>query len=359
VAVLAQAGQPPVSNVALSFGPLAFTVTPSTGIIDGADVQVTVSGSPIDDLHTNQCRMPVGANRATSQCTDTMYGFNLDGWGSGQLTMPIKATVSSTDDCRTGPCAVVLGDNGGTFVGDPTPITVAPAPVVTFQPTSSLLDGQAIAVTGQHLRPGDYDVYHCKGVQCDNDGTPPIVTVGTDGVLDTTVPAVQRFTSSSDGQYQYCRADACEIVLNSFAQGEVARSAYGLSAGTLMVTPSTGLADGQTVQVAGSGLMPSYDGPTLWVFPTGGWALTECDAAVLDDLSLGNVFRNCSVPPPTRGVTIDGSTLDASIHVKATITKLLGGTTDCRTAAGTCVVGLVRFEQDGSISAHLRPVTFS
>ncbi|HEV7762556.1 MAG TPA: hypothetical protein VGO78_26285, partial [Acidimicrobiales bacterium] len=60
----------------------------------------------------------------------------------------------------------------------------------------------------------------------------------------------------------------------------------------------------------------------------------------------------------TRGVTVDGSTLATTIDVQGTITRILGGTTDCTAAPGTCVVGLVRLEQDGSVSTHLAPVAF-
>jgi hypothetical protein len=63
--------------------------------------------------------------------------------------------------------------------------------------------------------------------------------------------------------------------------------------------------------------------------------------------------------PPTRAVTIDGSTLDTDIEVNATISRILGGTTDCTDTPGACVVGLVRFELDGSLSTHLAPTTFA
>jgi hypothetical protein len=112
------------------------------------------------------------------------------------------------------------------------------------------------------------------------------------------------------------------------------------------------------VHLSGTDLMPSYDGPGFGPFPTGGWALTQCAADVVHDLSLLRVFTECSVAPPTRAVTVDGSTLDASFEVRSTINRILGGTTDCAASSGACVVGLVRLEQDGSISSHLTPIAF-
>jgi hypothetical protein len=131
-----------------------------------------------------------------------------------------------------------------------------------------------------------------------------------------------------------------------------------MAAGSLSASPTTGLTDGQTVQVTGTDLMPTYAGPLRWIFPTGGWSLTECDAAVLDDPTLGGVLTHCSAAPTTRGVTVDGSTLATTIDVRATIPTILGGTTDCTAAPGTCVVGLVRLEQDRSVSTHLEPIAF-
>jgi hypothetical protein len=103
----------------------------------------------------------------------------------------------------------------------------------------------------------------------------------------------------------------------------------------------------------------TYTGVPAGLFATGGWALTQCDRAVLDQPDLLGVFTHCSVPPPTQGVTIDGSTLDAPFKVEATITRILGGTSNCAAAPDACVVGLVRLEQDLSLSTHLVPVTFS
>jgi hypothetical protein len=71
-----------------------------------------------------------------------------------------------------------------------------------------------------------------------------------------------------------------------------------------------------------------------------------------------DVLTHCSAAAPTRAVTVEGSTLDTSLDVRSSIPKILGGTTDCTTSADACVVGLVRLEQDGSVSHHLTPISF-
>lgn len=58
-------------------------------------------------------------------------------------------------------------------------------------------------------------------------------------------------------------------------------------------------------------------------------------------------------------LTIEGSTYDTTVHPGAAVTTVLGRSVDCAAAPATCVVGLVRFEQDASLSTHLVPVSFA
>jgi hypothetical protein len=131
-----------------------------------------------------------------------------------------------------------------------------------------------------------------------------------------------------------------------------------MAAGSLAAAPDTGLADGQTISVTGTGLMPSYAGPTLWIFPTGGWSVTQCDRALVDQPNLAGALTHCGAAPVTRAVTVGGSTLDTTLQVRSSLTTIVGGTVDCAASPGACVVGLVRFEQDGTVSTHLAPITF-
>ena len=207
-------------------------------------------------------------------------------------------------------------------------------------------DGEAMIVTGRNFPTGTYVLRHCATGGCDEGQA---VTVPPSGDLDATFPALQRFTATT-GARMYCR-DHCTVALFSGSSGElVAVVGEALAEGELTVTPDAGVGDGQTVQVTGSDLMAGYAGPTLLVFPTGGWALTQCDAAVLNDLHLLGFFTHCAVLPPTRAIDIAGSTLHTTFPAASTITKILGGTTDCTTSPGACVIGLMRLEQDASLS---------
>jgi hypothetical protein len=359
VAVLADAGRPLVSDVAISFGPPLLEVTPATDLSDLDIVQVAVSGAPVDSLALVECRLPLGSNVVTSTCT-TRQDMRADQWGSVETDARVVSGIHATGDCHTGTCALVMAmtDTTAAFVGDPVPVTFRPTPTFILDPAAGLLDGQAMSVTAPYLRPGDHRLVHCTDGACNDESV--VVTVGSDGLLSTTIPALQRFTATNSAgpRHVYCRAASCHVMFVDDGGNILARVPYEMATSFWRTSPATGLGDGQAVQISGNGLMPSYEGPTIWAFPTGGWALTQCDAAVLDDLSLVGVFTHCAAPPTTRDVTIEGSTLDTMLDVQSTITKILGGTSDCAASAGACVVGLVRLEQDGSLSSHLTPISF-
>ena len=71
------------------------------------------------------------------------------------------------------------------------------------------------------------------------------------------------------------------------------------------------------------------------------------------------MFERCAIP--TGGGVVNatiGSQVQVTIRPAATMTPILGGTTDCTASPGACVVGLVRWEQDASVSTVLTPITF-
>jgi hypothetical protein len=319
-----------------------------------------VTGAP-DGTSLYQCALPVDADLPDSRCSSIQPLF-LDAQGNYQAGLGIIRPVIGTPageriDCRVEACALTLFSESGARLVEPVPISFAPPPSATLQPSEGLLDGQDMTLVVENVQPGHpyytlgrcIDYYTCQSLG-------PL-TVGPDGRIEVTVPAAQQFTPDFSTQAPvYCRANCLLIVRSPLAIGFFLP--YAMAEGDLTVTPATGLGDGQEVQVTGRDLMSTYDGVPAGPYATGGWALTQCDRAVLDQPHLLGVFTHCSVPPPTRGVTIEGSTLDTTFEVQATITRILGGTTNCAAAPDACVVGLVRLEQDLSISIHLVPVTF-
>jgi hypothetical protein len=344
----------------ISFGPTVAGMLPPNPIPDGVEVGLYVRGGPAGTLQVHQCALPLGATLSDSRCSDVGDRFVVDesGQGSG-LVVPhavlAPATGGATVDCRTDACAFVAFDAAGEIAVRWTPLVFTPPSVVTLTPSSGLLEGTTMTLAIDNLsRSTLHDVWLCATLLCDSQQT---IATGADGTLHATLTASQRIDGSGD-LHAYCRAN-CEILVVSYGPSRrLLRVPYALAEGALVASPDTGLGEGQTVQVTGTDLMPTYAGPPLWIFPTGGWSVTECDAAVVDDATLGGVLTHCSAAPVTRGVSVDGSTLDTTIDVQGTIARILGGTTDCTAAPGTCVVGLVRLEQDGSVSTHLEPIAF-
>jgi hypothetical protein len=358
VVVLSSDDELVVRGFGISFGQPTFEVEPSMDIPEEASVFLTVAGAPYG-TEVSQCVLPVGDTLEGSRCD---YGFQLPLGDNGDTHYPIYPLSAmylegERVDCRVEDCALVLFDASGARLVEPVPITFAPPPSLTVEPSEGLLEGQDMTVVAEHLAPDEgYFLGYCTEWPICESLDPP--AVGPDGRFEITVPARQRFIPEFLGSPVYCRATCSLVLTRPTPVGMVYRAAYTMAEGDLSVTPATGLSDGQQVQVTGSELMPTYAGTPAGPFLTGGWALTQCDRAVVDQADLFGVFTHCSVAPPTRIVTIDGSTLDTALDVQATITKILGGTTDCTAAPGACVVGLVRLEQDLSLSTHLQPIAF-
>jgi hypothetical protein len=355
--VLSDAGRPVAAHLGVSFGAPTISVRPATDLIDPAPVELAVSGAPFDEADRARvayCELPVGAAVEDGECR--RFGVPVDPWGTGTDAVTAEARWirpgGAAVDCRASRCGYVLHGSDGAALAE-APVTFVDAPDLVVAPSTGLRDGQAMTVTGRRLPPGGYMLRHCAAHGCD---AGEVVEVGPSGDLDVTFPAVQGFTATS-GEPVQCRS-SCRVDLRRMPLDPGVTAPYSMAAGELAATPDRRLADGQVVDVEADGLMSTYAGPSLMGFATGEWALTQCDAAVQSAPHLLGVFTHCSAPPPTQPVTVAGSTLDAPLAVRSTITRILGGTTDCTAYPGACVVGLVRFERDGSLSTHLVPVAF-
>jgi hypothetical protein len=363
VVVMSSSGDLAASHFGISFGPTSLRFAPDRPLPDGARVTLTTQASVSRELHARQCALPLGPTLPESRCGYLDAPIVVADTGEGTATTFARSVIFTPDgelDCRVESCAYAAFDASGQTTDDPT-VAVSPAlellplPSVTIEPSDGLLDGDSMTVTGHDLIPNiRYHLLQCAPRPRFVCAPPTEHLVGPDGTLQATRTASQVLHRSG-----YCRTD-CLIRLQPLAPfGDLATGSYSMAAGSLAATPDRGLSDGQTVRITGEDLMPTYDGPSVFGFPTGGWALTQCDSAIFDDPTLLGAFTHCSAAPPTRAVTIDGSTLDTDIDVNATISRILGGTTDCTDTPGACVVGLVRFELDGSLSTHLAPTTFA
>ena len=261
-----------------------------------------------------------------------------------------------------GGCVVGLGDADGHLAWYQS-ISFIDQVTMTLTPDHDLVDGQEMTVSLSGLVEGrTYDLFTCTpfaeptgGCQHEAQLTGP-----ASGTASATVVARQRYFKPGFLQATRCPG-GCQVVLMSsleVRQIERARVPYTLSAGSLTATPSTGLSDGQTITASGTGVQPTFDGPTLWIFHTGPWVLGQCAADVATNPTVVGVFTNCTT---TVGGPVDvpSSGFSQPVTVAGTISRILGGTTDCTAAPGACVMILARFEEDATLTLLSTPLTFT
>jgi hypothetical protein len=348
VLVLSSPESPIEAAGQISFGPITVTTDPPAPLQEGTLFSALVHGGPSASVDLGLCLAPA----STGTCA-VLLSIALDGWGTGRsqgMTADSRLFLAGVEhDCHVVTCelAVLAGDE----VLATTPFTLLPAPTLSVAPASGLLEGQLVQLSATGLFPDViHTIYRCAGgsfFSCEVAGS---AAASSDGTLVTSLPVSQQLGSGS-----YCR-DNCTFAVFAFTP---LFAGYAMAEGIVDVSPSAGLTDGQVVELTGTDLMPSYAGRLIGPFPTGGWAVAQCDAAVLGELTLYGVFTQCSAGPTLRPIDVPGSTVATSVGVEATITKILGGTTNCAAGPGACVLGLFRFEQDGSISAHTVAIDFT
>jgi hypothetical protein len=277
--------------------------------------------------------------------------------------------------CGDGPdaCHVAIStgaaDAPGATVLASMPLAQVPE-TLTVTPTTGVLDGQALTVEGTGLYPGSASIvslcpdgtsgnaYDQLG-RCNvfHDGVLVSLVADADGRGTVTVPAAVMIGNGSQVGQTIC-TDQCHVRALVGTASRFREVPISFAEAELAVTPAAGLVDGQTVQVDATDLALSYDGRPVWIFPSGGWSLTQCDAAVGDAPTLAGLFDGCAAAPTTRAVTVDDNQLHGPLEVRSTFTSFLGREVDCAAAPGACAVGLVRLEENGVVSAHLTPVAF-
>jgi hypothetical protein len=106
------------------------------------------------------------------------------------------------------------------------------------------------------------------------------------------------------------------------------------AAGTMTVTPSTGLIDGQTVHVAATGLAPNQT-----------WGMQQCVT--------GHLIEGCDSSTAVYGPTDANGNFSIDVPVRAILHTQIG-TIDCRTNAEPCVLGAnTSVVPEGAVSATL------
>ena len=359
-------GEPARVSSALPFATPTFTASPTSQLQDGAIIHVTISGVDTPAARVDLCvDIPPGVPPLPEgrfcfpgyERTVTLTG------GAGEIDFPAgTGTWTSFDppgtiSCREVPCYLAASTPTGEQIGDTIPVTYAPRPFITLGSSADGWDEGTVAqLHGENLPTSvplwSVSVCNLSGTSCE----PSTLVANTTGTIDIPVTLTQ-----APGNTALCRL-ACMVRAESYLLlGPVLTTTYNALLGSVSLSPDAALADGQAVTVTGTRIMGDYVGRPL-LFATGEWAPVQvCDRSVRDaPATLADVLTKCATPPGDANVTVVDHTTTNTVSVPGRFTATLGGATfDCTTSAGACVVGLVRWEQDATVTTRLRPLTFA
>lgn len=344
------------SRVRVSFGPPTITVlNPSLEPVDWASF--TLAGLPGTTAEVRQCAGPVGPDTCDAASVVMLDSIGGATGGSRPVAMQFTAESGVPVDCRVAPCSLVVVGAGGDVAAS-APLPLRPPPTLTVTPYADLLDAQTVAVDAVGLDPSTgYSVRQClpSGPTGEPWCTDALVVLESspEGTLSTSVAVVARMPGPV-ARPVYCRA---QCALGVWTPEGWLLAPFTMAEGSVTVTPTDGLADGQPVHVTGADLQPTYAGLPIGPWETGRAAIAQCAATTAAAPSLFTALDGCSTTG-SRAVAITGSTIDGTVPVATTFTTFTGRAVDCA-EPGACVVGLYRFEEDGSSTFAGSSVTFA
>jgi hypothetical protein len=340
-----------INQVPLSFdpnGPLPsaqVVVTPATDLVDHQTVLLSGSGWPADvSPEFGQCK--TGA-KDFGECRNTIVGYgppNADGTFAFPFAVRRILHLGNGDDfdCGSAPgaCSIV----SFTFDGSPVLVTspisfdpnVAPPPppTITVTPSTDLVQGQKVSVTGTGFAPNSFvRVSQCLTSE-DEDGFCP--SFGAFARTDANGAFVSEYavargvrTFDGDNPVVDCASGPGVCSLAAFADDDRASQVLDfdpnapLRPATVTVTPDTDLPDRALVTVHGEGFTP---GDQI--------AVSQCSADT-------PVFVfGCSNLSQSESVIVgDDGTFDRRMRVHREIEDFSGpGPVNCASAFGACVV---------------------
>jgi hypothetical protein len=254
-------------------------VDPDTDLVDGQEVHVTGDGFTVVEpgfggyAQIDQCVIPA-IDVATDCDRETGTGGGVDLQGHLDATVDLEAVLhlrgGVTHDCRTGGCGLLVRDYDEPAVeGALVPLDydpdgpLRPVPTLVADPDTDLVDGDLVHLTGSGWEEGAVGLLQCRAApanfdQCDF-GTFESVEATETGDVDDSVRA-DAVLHVGRGREVDCRVEACSLVAT---QDESFRHLVEVPLGfdpdarlvdiAITVSPSTGLHDGDRVQVTGEG----------------------------------------------------------------------------------------------------------
>ena len=266
IAALGGPGSPPFAGLIFGecVGPPCLQVTPVNGLQDGQVTTVSGFGfSPSEAVNLYECT-PEAGPRTLADCdlsTQTPATAGVTGAFSVPFTVQrtISTAATGTINCITAPgpqpdtCFV---DAVPFYLNDFAQLNFA-QPSVTVSPNSGLMDGQVVQVSGSNLQPTTpYQLEECTLAGCDATTAVSASTDGSGTLAPTPYTVHQHITINATAVD--CAVSPCAIVaLGGPGSPPFAQISLSPPPPSLMVSPNSGLADGQSVAVSGSNLQPT------------------------------------------------------------------------------------------------------
>jgi hypothetical protein len=259
----------------------------------------------------------------------------------------------------------------GVGVAANTTAGAAPAPSITVGPSLQLEDGQVVAILGRDffdtpLSSGWRALQCDSGIldgpiaqqmiaHCDPNGPPGVTAVNGAFRIDFTVHRMIHV--GEEGRPVTCGVtpgDCALVVASGTTTGGFVGAAESISFTgdhTVSVTPSTGLRDGQSVTVSGTGFVERVVGG-------GGWTVALCaTSAVATPLVLQEVVNHCDLNPPYTSVVPDpDGTFSTQLTLRKTLTTSSGQVV-CGQAPHDCSV-LVGGVTEHGFQGATAPISF-
>ncbi len=261
------------ATTALAAG--SMTVTPSTGLAAGQVVQVAASGLPTSaEVAIVECTATATTSAGCATANAVLVATDATGAiPTTPFTVTAGAVGNGTCDTTTSDltCVLAIGSLTGTTLAY-APITfAAPAaasgPSLTVTPNTGLTNGEKVTITGSGFTPGD-SLYatECLATASSpadcNVSTATPITVNTDGTLpSTTFTVVTGTVGGATCGTSAADAAACVIMVANSSEGDRAAAPIAFVVPTpttpsVTVSKNSGLKNGQTVTVTGSGFTP-------------------------------------------------------------------------------------------------------
>ena len=332
------------------------SVSPADNLVRGQLVSVTGSGFGTGGVVLIQC--PAGVTPAYRCGYNTALFVTPDASGAITAGFTVHRFIRGLTgrvDCATAPdaCDLVAADEGAAVLArhalafDPTAPVAQPLIAVT--PSTGLLAGQAVTVTGTGFLAGDFILIHeCATIDPHCSGAAAFATVDNNGAFSTQLTVRLRVRDGS-GAATHCLAVDCIVRAESNLDLEYLADAPILFDPTqpvppppaITVTPSTGLLHDQSVTISGTS------------FDAGGFVqISECASDAATGSYCGDYLTGLQVD------TTGAFTTTASVsRLVTSFTTNVPTLVDCATEP--CTVHAVGFSNDESLQLVANaPISF-